>query len=318
MMKNNMNLADIKRVGVIGGGTMGFGIAINFALWGYSTVIRDLSDEIREQSMKQVKSAMALLVEEELITQKQADDTMSRITTTTDLEEVAANSDFITEAIVERLQDKQELFNALDKLCPLHTIIVSNTSGLVLSDIGADVKRQDKIGLTHYFAPPHIVPGVEVAKGPGTSDETYNIIYNLMKKVKKVPIRVLKELPGYLLNRIQGAMSREAHRLWAEGVATAEEIELGIKAAFGFRMPHEGPFGHYDLAGIWKWSADIRAPRRTRQASEPFDEATEKIRARLAEGKPWFVDSEKFDEAIEKRDREYIRRLKELYWSEEW
>ena len=116
-MKNNMNLADIKRVGVVGSGTMGFGIAINFALWGYSTVIRDLSDEILEQSMKQVKSAMALLVEEELITQKQADDTMSRITTTTDLEEVAANSDFITEAIVERLQDKQELFNALDKLC---------------------------------------------------------------------------------------------------------------------------------------------------------------------------------------------------------
>ena len=309
-----MELADIKKVGVVGGGTMGFGIAINFALGGYPTVIRDLSDALLQQSMRNIKASMDLFVEEELIIQAEADDTISRITTTTDLAEVA-QSDFITEAIIERLKDKQELFNTLDQLCPSHTIIVSNTSGFVMSDIGAGVKRQDKIGLTHYFAPPHIVPGVEVAKGPGTSDETYNIIYDLMKKVKKVPIRVRKELPGYLLNRIQGAMGREATRLWAEGVATAEDIELGIQSTFGFRMPHEGPFLHYDLAGIWKWPADIRTRRR--RGSEPLDEATEKISERMAEGKPWFVDPNKFDEAVEKRDREYIRRLKELYRSEE-
>ena len=309
-----MELADIKKVGVVGGGTMGFGIAINFALGGYPTVIRDLSDALLQQSMRNIKASMDLFVEEKLIIQAEADDTISRITTTTDLAEVA-QSDFITEAIIERLKDKQELFNTLDQLCPSHTIIVSNTSGFVMSDIGAGVKRQDKIGLTHYFAPPHIVPGVEVAKGPGTSDETYNIIYDLMKKVKKVPIRVRKELPGYLLNRIQGAMGREATRLWAEGVATAEDIELGIQSTFGFRMPHEGPFLHYDLAGIWKWPADIRTRRR--RGSEPLDEAAEKISERMAEGKPWFVDPNKFDEAVEKRDREYIHRLKELYRSEE-
>lgn len=310
-----MELADIKKVGVVGGGTMGFGIAINFALGGYPTVIRDLSDILLQQSMKNITSSMDLFVEEELITQAEADDTLSRITTTTDLEAVATQSDFITEAIVERLKDKQVLFKTLDQLCPSHTIIVSNTSGFVMSDIGADVKRQDKIGLTHYFAPPHIVPGVEVAKGPGTSDETYDIIYGLMKKVRKIPIRVRKELPGYLLNRIQGAMGREAARLWAEGVATAEDIELGIQSTFGFRMPHEGPFLHYDLAGIWKWPADIRTRRR--RGSEPIDEAAEKISERMAEGKPWFVDPNRFDEAVEKRDREYIRRLKELYRTDE-
>ena len=273
-----MNLADIKKVGVVGGGTMDFGIAINFALNGYPTVISDLSDEILEQSMKRIESAMALFVEEDLITQAQADDTVNRITTTTDLAEVATHSDFITEAIVERLKDKGDLFNKLDKPCPSHTIIVSNTSGLVLSDIGAGVKRQDKIGLTHYFAPPHIVPGVEVAKGPGTSDETYNIIYDLMTTIKKVPIRVLKELPGYLLNRIQGAMRREAHRLWAEGVATAEEIELGVKATFGFRMHHEGPMGHYDLSGVWKWPADVRMCGRLGEPNKPPNLSTKSLR----------------------------------------
>ena len=313
-------MENIKKVGVVGAGTMGFGIAINFALWGYPTIMSDISDEILQQSMKMIRSAMALFMEEGLITRKQADDTVRRITTTTDLAKVAANSDFITEVIIEKSEDKRELFNKLDKLCLPHTILASNTSGLVLSDFGADVKRQDKIVITHYFAPPHIVPGVEVAKGLGTSDETFNITYDLMKKIRKIPIRVLKELPGYLLNRIQGAMSREANRLWAEGVATAEDIELGVKSTFGFRMPHEGPMMHYDVAGIWKWPQDVRAAMSTRRVSRESElsaEAAEKIRQRMAQGRPWFVDPGRFDEAIEKRDREYIRRLKELYWSKD-
>ena len=300
-----MELANIRQVGVVGSGTMGFGIAINFALWGYPTTMHDLNDEILVQSMRNIEHAMHLFVEGDLISPQLADETIGRMSTTTDLAHVAANSDFITEAIVERSRDKRELFNQLDALCPPHTIFASNTSRLVLSDFGAEVNRQDKLVITHYFAPPHIVPGVEVAKGPGTSDETFELTYNLMKRVRKIPIRVLKEVPGYLLNRIQWAMGREASRLWAEGVASAEDIELGITATFGFRMPHEGPFKHYDLAGIWKWPEDVRNP----SAIE-----NEKLRERMSQATPWFVDPERFDEAVEQRDREYIRRLKELYW----
>ena len=301
-----MELSDVNQVGVVGGGTMGFGIAINFALGGYSTVISDLSDEVLKRSIANIKSALNLFVEEELITREQADDAGDKIKTTTDLAEVAKDSDFITEAIVERSRDKRELFNRLDKLCPRHTILASNTSGLVLSDFGSDVTRQDKLVITHYFTPPHIVPGVEVAKGPGTSDETYDITCDLMERSGKIPIRLRKELPGYLLNRLQDAMRGEALRLWAEGMASAEDIELGVVSTFGFRMPHEGPFRHYDLSGVWKWPEDIRSPRNIEN---------EKIRNRLAEGNPWFINPERFDEALEKRDREYIRRLKELYWS---
>ena len=296
----------MNQVGVVGGGMMGFGIAINFALGGYSTVISDLSDEVLTRSIANINSALNLFVEEELITRGQADDAADRIKTTTDLAEVATDSDFITEAIVERSRDKRELFNKLDKLCPRHTILASNTSGLVLSDFGSDVTRQDKLVITHYFTPPHIVPGVEVAKGPETSDETYDITCDLMERSRKIPIRLRKELPGYLINRLQSAMSSEALRLWAEGMASAEDIELGVVSTFGFRMPHEGPFRHYDLSGVWKWPEDIRPPHSIEN---------EKIRIRLAEGIPWFVDPERFDEALEKRDREYIRRLKELYGS---
>jgi len=312
-----MNLSDIEKVGVVGSGVMGFGIAINFALNGYTTLVNDLSDDLLRQSIENIRSALDLFAEERLITREQAAAALERISMTTDLAELGRQSDFVTEAIVERLKDKQELFAKLDALCPPHTILVSNTSGFVLSDIGAGVKRQDKIGLTHYFAPPHIVPGVEVARAPGTSDETYEIIYGLMERTGKTPIRVLKERPGYLLNRIQGAMMVEAMRLWAEGVATAEDIERGVQTTFGFRMPHEGPFLHYDLAGLWRWPADAGNPPTEKREPEPSRDVIRKIARRRAQKEPWFVDPEQFAEALEKRDREYIRRLKRLYGSDQ-
>lgn len=303
-----MQLSDIKTVGVVGGGTMGFGIAINFALWGYPTIISDLSDDVLAGTESNIAHALKLFVEGGLITQDRAGETLARITTTTDLAQLAGQSDFITEAIVERLPDKQALFKRLDELCPPHTILASNTSRLVLSDIGAHAKRQEKLVLTHYFAPPHIVPGLEVAKGPGATDESFELTCELLRSARKIPIRVRGEKPGYLLNRIQHALAREASQLWAEGMASAEDIELGIVSTFGFRMPHEGPFLHYDLAGIWKWPEDARNPRAIQN---------EKLREQMLKAQPWFLDPADFDEAVEKRDREYIRRLKELYWKDD-
>ena len=312
-----MKVEDIEKVGVVGAGLMGHGIAFTFALGGYPTIVSDLSEEALRDAMTNVKATAKLFVEEGLITSEEAADAIGRTTTTLDLTGLAASSDFITEAIVERSHDKRELFNGLDRLSPPHTIIVSNTSSLVLSDFASDAERQAKIAVTHYFAPSAIVPGVEVAGGPGTSDETYNITCELMKKINHVPIRILKELPGYLLNRIQIAMSREALHLWAEGVATAEEIERGIRSTFGFRMPHEGPMMHYDLSANWKLPKDVQEAYSTKHAPrhpEPTAGAAERIRRRLAESTPWFIAPEDFDRASAVRDREYVRRLRELYW----
>jgi 3-hydroxybutyryl-CoA dehydrogenase len=313
-----MKLEEIKTVGIVGGGTMGFGIAINFALWEYQVIVQDLTDEIIAGSKSMIKSALALFVEEDLINEKRAEETISRIEFTTDLEALAKRCDFITECIVERSEDKRVLFNKLDTLCPPHTILASNTSALMLSDFGAEVKRQDKIVITHYFAPPHIVPGVEVGRGPQTSEETFELSYQLMKKVHKIPVRVQKELPGCLANRIQHAMGRETVKLWAEGVATAEDIELGIVTTFGFRNFFEGPMLHYDVAGIWKWPQEVRENMVKKREQDPdlSKEALEKIKKHYLAGKPWFVDPDKLDAKIEERDRSYIRRLKELYWPE--
>ena len=310
-----MQLSDIKTIGIAGGGTMGFGIGLNFALGGYPTIVYDIHDQILETTELRLRKALKIFVDEGLITEKRSDATLKLLTLTSSLP-MLADTDFITEAIVERLSDKQQLFNELDKICPPQTIIASNTSSLLISDIGEGVKRSDKIVLTHYFDPPHIVPGVEVAKGNGTSDETFNVTYDLLQKVKKVPIKLLKEIPGYLLNTIQREITAISLRLWAEGIASAEDIDLGIRASFGFRNPHEGPFMHADLCGAWKWPKDIQDKRIASFVQDPklSVENKEFVFKHYPNGKLFLIDPEHFEEAIEARDREYARRLKDLYW----
>jgi 3-hydroxybutyryl-CoA dehydrogenase len=308
-----MNLNDIKTVGVVGAGTMGFGIALNFALAGYPVILTDVSDDVLTRSMRNGTTALQLMREERLITAGRAKKALGLITITTDLPKVARESSFITEAIVERSADKQTLFNRLDELCPRETIVASNTSWLTLSDFGSDVRRQDKLVITHYFAPPHLVPGVEVARSPRTSDETYQLACDLMQAVGKVPIKVLLERPGALINRIQDAMRHEANRLWAEGVASAEDIELGITSTFGFRSPYEGPMLHFDLAGMWRWPRDVREGIADAEvAGQPglTDQAKKKIWDQYAGGRTWFIEPGEHEAAIEKRDRDFARRLK--------
>src|SRR5512141_2371913 len=129
-----MELSDIKKIGIAGGGTMGFGLAINFALWGYPTTIYDLDDQILGKTVQRVKKALDMFVTEDLISRQRSEETFERIIFTPDIEKLA-DTDFITEAIIERLSDKQELFNRLDKICKPQTIIASNTSTLQMGDI---------------------------------------------------------------------------------------------------------------------------------------------------------------------------------------
>lgn len=316
-----MDLKDIKRVGIVGAGTMGHGIAINFALWGYMTMLCDVSNAILENSIQRITRDLSVFVQERLVTQRQIDEAMSRITTTTQLARVAESCDFITEAIPESVEDKRKLFNQLDQLCPPRTIIASNTSFLLLSEFATEVERQDKIAITHYFIPPHIIPGVEVGVGPGTSEETVSIICDLLKKVRKVPVRLLKESSGCLVNRIQAALRREAFRVWAEGLSTAEDIDLGVRATFGFRLPFDGPITHYDLSGVWQWDKDLRvawAEKQFDSAKYGLDEGVAtKIKQRIAQNKPWIIDPNQLDQSRDKIEREYIRCLKNWYWSKE-
>ncbi|MFC1971246.1 3-hydroxyacyl-CoA dehydrogenase family protein [Chloroflexota bacterium] len=310
-----MKIKDIKKIGVVGAGTMGHSVALSFSLWGYPTILNDVSDDILNNAMKRIRSDLGTFVEEEVITHQQADDTLGRITTTSDLTLLAREVDYVCENIIELIQEKKELFNKLDALCPPHTILASNTSSLVLSEFGSDVKRQDKIVITHYFNPPHIMPCVEVVKGHGTSDETFNMTYELLEKVKKMPVRVLKELPGHMVNRIQDAMYREIYYLWSKGVASIEDIDRAVKGSFGFRLATIGPLLNKDLSGIHK-----QVPRPAKALGFLFRELSdakeipEKLNKYLESRRSFYkYSNEKWEQIIKQRDKEFLHRLKQLY-----
>jgi 3-hydroxybutyryl-CoA dehydrogenase len=314
----SMEINDFKKVGVVGAGTMGHGIALNFALADYPVILCDVNDVILSNALKNIQKALELFIEGKLIQKEEAEIAIGNISMTTDLEELSRNSQFITEAIVERSEDKKLLFNRLDNICSPETILASNTSWLILSDFASDVKRQDKVVITHYFAPPHIVPGVEVCGGSGTSQETYDLTCCLMERIGKLPIRLRKERTGHVINRLQDAMRHEANILWAEGIASAEDIELGITTTCGFRMPFEGSMKHFDVAGMWRWPKDVLGNYAEKEADESWGlsaELVSKIRSRYAEGRPWFMDPDEYESEVEKRDRDLIRRLKAMYRS---
>ncbi|MEA3253769.1 MAG: 3-hydroxyacyl-CoA dehydrogenase family protein, partial [Chloroflexota bacterium] len=204
-----MKLKDVKYVAVIGAGIMGHGIAQTFAMGGYQVSLHDIDDAALSNARKRIRANLETFVDNGFISQDKVGETLSRITTTTDLGEAASDADIVIEAVAENIELKRKLFNQLDALCPPKTILASNSSSLLISDFASETGRQDRVVLTHWFNPPHIVPTVEIIKGHETSDETVDLVYALLKKVGKEPVRILKEIPGYLVNRIQLAMMRE-------------------------------------------------------------------------------------------------------------
>ncbi|MFZ5632928.1 MAG: 3-hydroxyacyl-CoA dehydrogenase family protein [Bacillota bacterium] len=320
-----MRPEDIKKIAVVGAGLMGHGIALTYALAGYRVALNDINDGILENAIRHIRENLLLFADNDLIKHEKIDQALARVAATTDLEKAVDGADFVTEAIVEDTEAKRSLFRSLDDLCPPHTILASNTSSLLISDFGAGTKREDKQLITHWFNPPHIVPVVEIVRGPKTSDETVDIAYSLLKKAKKSPVRVLKELPGFLVNRVQSAAIREVWSLWEQGVASVEDIDLAIKGSFGFRLASLGPLQICDLGGLDLWyRVGVNLMKEINNSTEPSPAVKEKVdrgELGLKSGKGFYNYStdyfkENWDEVVQKRDREFIRRLKMLYWSE--
>jgi len=316
-----MKLEDVRNVSVIGAGIMGHGIAQTYALGGYQVSINDVSDSLLDNAMGHIRADLDVLVDEALISQDEVNDALCRITTSSDLEKVVCDADFVTEAIIEDSEAKRRLFDQLDVLCPPRTILASNSSSLLISDFASGISRQDKVILTHWFNPPHIVPAVEIIRGRETSDETAELVYALLKKVGKMPVRILKEIPGYLVNRIQMAMIREVWYLWEQGIASPEDIDLAVKGSFGFRLASIGPLLTADMAGIDTY---YRVTKYLFPLLNDSDEPPLTIRKMVENGelgaksgKGFFDHSqEEWNKIIKRRDKEFLRRLKALYQPE--
>lgn len=244
-----MKPEDIKNVALLGAGMIGNGLALHFAQAGYQVSLYSRTQQTIDKAIESIRSNLSVLL------QKSADSDeikkiVSRITTTTDMAKAVANAPIIIESIAEDLKIKQNAFKALDEICPRETILATNTSVISITEIAAKSKNRSRILGTHFWFPPYLMPLVEVVKGKDTSDETMELTFQFMKKAGKHPIKCMKDVPGFVANRLQHALWREAISMVENGIADAATVDEAIKKSIGIRLAVLGPIENADMAGL--------------------------------------------------------------------
>lgn len=235
----------MKKIFVIGAGTMGSGIVQAFAQKGYEVIVRDIKDEFVDRGIAGINKSLSKLVTKGKVTEKFKEEVLSRITGTTDLN-MAADCDLVIEAAVENMEIKREIFAQLDKICKPETILASNTSSLSITEVASATNRPDKVIGMHFFNPATIMKLVEVIRGMATSQETFEEVRELSVAIGKEPVEVA-EAPGFVVNRILIPMINEAVGIYAEGVASVEDIDTAMKLGANHPM---GPLALGDLIGL--------------------------------------------------------------------
>lgn len=245
-----MNQADIKRVAVIGAGTMGAGIALSFALSGRGVRLYDISEKQLEAGLERIQNKADLFAAEGVSSQAETDTALAKIETTTELAHALEDVDLVNEAAPEDLKLKQEMFARMEGLVGPGSILASNSSGLSISAIASACEHPQRVAGLHWFNPPELVPLVEIIKGEQTSGETAQTLRDLIQEMGKAPVLVNKDLPGFVGNRLQYALLREALHLVATGVASPEDVDTAVKRGLGFRWSWIGPMETADLGGL--------------------------------------------------------------------
>ena len=235
----------MKKIVVIGGGTMGLDIAQVFAKKGFDVVVRDINDDIIKASEGRLNKGLDKLVSKGKMDEAKKADILAHMTFTTDLN-MAADADLVVEAAIENLDIKKSIFAELDKICKPETILATNTSSISITAIAAATKRPDKFIGMHFFNPATVMKLVEVIRGAHTSDETYKAVADLSVEIGKEPVEV-NEAPGFVVNKILIPMINEAADLLYTGVASAEGIDTAMKLGANHPM---GPLALGDLIGL--------------------------------------------------------------------
>lgn len=236
-------------VGVIGAGLMGHGIAQIFAVRGYSVALMDVKEELLSKSLEGVRSNLTMMAEQGIGRQEDIDPILSRIKTTVDMAEAADGAQCVIEAVFENLELKQKIFQDLDSLCPEETILATNTSVISITEIAEKSKHRERIVGTHFWNPPYLIPLVEVIRGKDTAGWAMDKTYDLLKEIGKHPVLVNKDVPGFVGNRLQHALWREAISIVEQGIADAATVDECIKYGFGLRLPVLGPMETADMVG---------------------------------------------------------------------
>lgn len=238
------------RVAVIGAGTMGFGIALTYARDGYDVALFDADEDALRDGLDAIDRGLGTLVDTDELDEEDANAARERVGPAESLADAVRDADIVTEAVTEDIDVKREIFASIDEYADADALLTTNTSGLSITEIATAVSHPERFAGTHWFNPAHITPLVEVVKGEHTSDETAETLVSLLDDAGKTPVTVEKDVPGFIGNRIQMAMTYEAFSLLERGVASAEDIDRAVKAGFGFRLPTMGIFEKVDQSGV--------------------------------------------------------------------
>ncbi len=235
-------------IAVVGAGLMGHGIAQVFASVGHSVRVYDVSRSALDAARHRIGVQLGLPADT-------AADTgpLSRILFTEDLGEALEGVPFVVEAVPENLELKQNVFRRVSELAPEQAILASNTSTLSVTQMGAGTARPENQVIAHWFNPPYLIPVVEVVRGDHTSEATVAKTVDLLRGAGKAPVRVKREVPGFLVNRLQAALFREALSLLEAGVAEPEDLDRAVRGSFGLRLAAVGPLETADLGGLELW-----------------------------------------------------------------
>lgn len=239
-----------KRIAVLGAGVMGTGIAQTFAAKGHEVMlIYVYDDKLRSKPLETMQGNLEILCQNGVMTEDEIPEILGRVRFTESLEEAANFADVIFECIVEKLEVKQDYFQKLDRLCSPSTILATNTSAISVTEIAEKSIHKERIVGTHFWNPAYLVPLVEVIKTRYVSEDIVKQMYAILEDAGKAPVIVQKDVPGFLANRMQHALFREAISIVERGIASAEDVDKAIKFGFGMRLGVRGPMEVIDAGG---------------------------------------------------------------------
>ena len=241
---------EIKNITILGTSMMGPGIALLFARAGYPTTMWAHTPDGESTGKRRVDRNIEDLVQQGIITETEAERCRANVSVTCDWETATANADFVAEAVIELLDVKQELFAKLEKSCPENTILTSNTSTLLPTDLSKTMQDASRMLVAHFWNPAHLVPLVEVCPHPGTDPRAVELTMQLLKTIGNEPVHIKKEILGFIGNRVMHAMNREALALVSEGVCTPEDIDKVVLTSFGPRFANLGLLEYLDFVGL--------------------------------------------------------------------
>ena len=243
-------LEDIKRVAIVGSGMMGTGVAMVFAGAGYQVTLYDVMPEALDKVKGNMRGDLTFLAERGLGKLEDVEATPARVSTTLVIEEAAADADYVLEAVLEDMALKQDIFQKLDKLCRPDTILATNTSVMSPTEIGSKAEQRERIIGTHWWNPPFLIPLVEVVQTEQAADWVIDTTMDLHRAIGKRPVHAKKDVPGFIANRLQHALWREAISIVEHGIADAATVDESIKYGPGLRLPVLAPLENSDMVGL--------------------------------------------------------------------